>query len=117
MHRRRILLAHHDIHAYGPMPVIGDRTAFYGILLGHQHCQLIRKLDVGRRRLSMIRQSVGRNLDAELLQSCEELLRMAYAGDRMDPRSLESFHRTRLAADQRSRLDEACASLNRRSDR
>ncbi len=55
----------------------------------------------------MIRQRVRRNLDAELLQGCEELLWMADAGDRMHPAALESFQRTRLAADQRSRLGQA----------
>ena len=53
----------------------------------------------------MIRQRVRRNLDAELLQGCEELLRMADAGDRVHSRALESFQRTRLAADERRGLE------------
>ena len=52
----------------------------------------------------MIRQRVRRNLDAELLQGCEELLRMADARDGVHPTALESFQWTRLAADQRGRL-------------
>jgi hypothetical protein len=101
MHRRRILLAHHDVHAYGPVPVIGDRAAFYCILLGHQHRELVRKTDVGRRRLSMIRQRMRRNLDTELLQSCEELLRVTDTGDSVHASALEGIDWTPLAADQR----------------
>ena len=47
--------------------LIGDRATFYCILFRHQHWQLIRKADVVRGRLSMIRQRVRRNLDADLL--------------------------------------------------
>ena len=65
------------------MPLIGEADAFYCILLRHQHRQVVGELDVGGREASMIRQRVRRNLDAELLQGCEELLRIANGRDRV----------------------------------
>src|SRR5262245_303186 len=83
LHRRCILLAHCDIHAHGPMPLIGEADAFYCILLGHQHRQVVGEADVLDAEASMIRERVRRNLDAELLQGCEELLRMTDGRDRV----------------------------------
>src|SRR5918993_4310960 len=65
----------------------------------------------------MIRQRVRRNLDADLLQGCEELLRIADGGDGMHARALECVQRSRLAADQRNCLRETRARLDGRRNR
>ena len=47
-------------------------------------------------------------------ESCEELLRVTDSRDRMHPAALEGVQRTRLAADERSRLGKSRACLDGR---
>jgi hypothetical protein len=117
VHGGRILLADHDIHANGPVPLIGDRATFYCILFRHQHCQLIRKSNVVRNEPSMIWERVRRNLDAVLLEGCEELLWMADSCDGMHPAALKGVQRTRFAADERNRFGESRTCLDGRVNR
>src|SRR5271165_5627060 len=70
-------------HRHIPMPLIGQRTAFYGILFGHEHRLVVGKEDVLTPDASMVGERVSHHFDSVSAQHVEEAFRIADAGDGM----------------------------------
>src|SRR5688572_4398802 len=68
-----------------PVRFGGERLAFYRILFGHQDRLRVLVRDVGGPEAVMVGEGMSDEIEAEILQVPEEALRVADAGDRMEP--------------------------------
>src|SRR5579864_520829 len=68
-----------------PHPCVGERGAFYGILLRHQHRQVVREVKLARRERMMIREGMRDHFDPLRAQLAEEAPGIADSGDRVYP--------------------------------
>ncbi len=72
-----------------PQPWVGERGAFYGIFLGHEHRKSIGECHLRRGERMVIGERVLDDLHAVSAQLGEEALRVAYAGHAMHALSME----------------------------
>src|SRR6266700_2331657 len=68
--------AHRDV----PMPYSGELSAFYGILLGHEHRLVVAELEVFRHQVRMVGKRTSHDFDPARPQHVEEPLRVADTG-------------------------------------
>src|SRR5450631_99193 len=81
-----------------PTAVIGERGAFYRILLGHQDRRCIRQREVLSRESMVVRIRVTGRRDTQRFQVIEKSLRIADACERVHTRPAESLCAGALAA-------------------
>jgi len=89
---------------------LGETPAFDGVLVGHQHRQTIREIQIRRRKIVMVRKRVLDRRDAGRAQTVEESLRVADRSYRVHTLTTEAGQRLGSPVIQRD--DIAAAQLH-----